>query len=344
MTETSPGESYDLAILGGAPAGLFGEFYAGLRGMRTLLIEALPELGGQLAVLYPEKYIYDVPGFPKILARDLVKLLVEQATQFNPTVRFEEQVTNLELSSEKLLTVATTGGTYATKAVLIAAGVGAFAPNKLDAPGVARLEGKGVYYFVKSKADVADKRLLIVGGGDSAVDWALNLQDTARSITLIHRRDQFRAHEHSVRDLYASRTDIKLFHELREVHGEAQVEAATIVDNRSGEEQELPVDAVLLTLGFKADLGPIKNWGLSIEKRSLRVTSSMATSMPGVFAAGDIAGSDIKLDLIAVGFGQAAIAVNAAKTYIDPKARLFPGHSSDMAPANPGREQVGSTR
>ena len=343
MTETSRAESFDLAIIGGGPAGLFGAFYAGLRGMRTLIIEALPELGGQLAVLYPEKYIYDVPGFPKILARDLVKLLIEQAMQFEPTVRFEEQVTNLIPSDEKLLTVATTGGEYNTKAVLIAAGVGAFAPNKLDAPGVARLEGSGVYYFVKSKAELANKRLLIVGGGDSAVDWALNLQDTARSITLIHRRDQFRAHEHSVRDLHASSTDIRLFHELREVHGEEHVEAATVVDNRTGEETELPVDAVLLTLGFKADMGPIKNWGLSIEKRSLRVTSSMATSMPGVFAAGDIAGSDIKLDLIAVGFGQAAIAVNAAKTYIDPKARLFPGHSSDMAPGGARQEKTATT-
>ena len=332
MSETPPTDSFDLAIIGGGPTGLFAAFYAGLRGMRTVLIDALPELGGQLAVLYPEKYIYDVPGFPKILARDLVKLLVEQALQFNPTVRFEEQVTNLLPEPDGRITVATTGGSYGSRAVLIAAGVGAFAPNKLDAPGVARLEGKGVLYFVRSKAELAGKRLLIVGGGDSAVDWALNLQDTAQSITLIHRRDQFRAHEHSVRDLHASPTDIKLFYELREVHGVDRVEAATILNNQTGEEVVLPIDAVLLTLGFKADMGPIKNWGLSLEKRSLRVNSSMATTMPGVFAAGDIAATDIKLDLIAVGFGQAAVAVNAAKTYIDPKARLFPGHSSDMAP------------
>ena len=330
MTDSPPSEPFDLAIIGGGPAGLFAAFYAGLRGMRTLLLDALPELGGQLAVLYPEKFVYDVPGFPKILARDLVKLLVEQAMQFNPTVRLEEQVTNLVPTGDRAITLSTTGGEYPTRAVLVAAGVGAFAPNKLDAPGVARLEGKGVLYFVKSKAELAGKRLLIVGGGDSAVDWALNLQDTASAITLIHRRDQFRAHEGSVRDLLASQTDIRLFHELRAVHGEAAVEAVTIVNNQTGEEQELPMDAVLLTLGFKADMGPIKNWGLSLEKRSLRVNSSMATTMPGVYAAGDIAGVDVKLDLIAVGFGQAATAVNAAKTYIDPKARLFPGHSSNL--------------
>lgn len=270
-----------------------------------------------------------MPGFPKILARDLVKLLIEQAMQFSPVIRLEEPVTNLVPTGAREITVSTTGGDYPSRAVLVAAGVGAFAPNKLDAPGVARLEGHGIYYFVKSKGEFAGKRLLIVGGGDSAIDWALNLQDTARSITLIHRRDQFRAHEESVRQLFASPVGLRLFHELRAVHGEQSVEGVTLVANQTGVETELPVDAVLLTLGFKADMGPIKNWGLSLEKRALRVNSSMATTMPGVFAAGDIAATDIKLDLIAVGFGQAAIAVNAAKTYIDPKARLFPGHSSE---------------
>jgi thioredoxin reductase (NADPH) len=324
-------QGYDVAIIGGGPSGLFGAFYAGLRGMKTLLIDALPELGGQLAVLYPEKYIFDVPGFPKIIARDLVKNLIEQAMQSQPTVRLEEQVTNIAPTADKQLTVSTTRGSYQAKSVLIAAGVGAFAPNKLDAPGVARLEDKGVYYFVRSKADFAGKRLLIIGGGDSAIDWSLNLQDTAQEITLIHRRDQFRAHESSVQALYASRTNVLTFWELKEVHGEDKVEAVTIVNNQTKEERELPMDAVLLTLGFKADMGPIKNWGLSIEKRSIKVDSRMSTSMPGVFAAGDIAAAEVKLDLIAVGFGQAAVAINAIKTYVDPKARLFPGHSSEMS-------------
>jgi thioredoxin reductase len=330
MPETTQ-EGFDVAIIGGGPAGLFGAFYAGLRGMKTLLLDALPELGGQLAVLYPEKYIFDVPGFPKILARDLVKQLVEQAMQSNPTVQLEEQVTNIEPTGERQIKLSTTRGTYQTKAVLIAAGVGAFAPNKLDAPGVAQLEGKGVYYFVRSKEEFAGKRLLIVGGGDSAVDWALNLQDTCPEITLIHRRDQFRAHEGSIKAMYESRTNVLTFWELKEVHGDTKVEAVTIVNNQTKEERELPMDAVLLTLGFKADMGPIKNWGLSLEKRSIKVDSKLATSMPGVYAAGDIAAAEVKLDLIAVGFGQAAIAVNAIKTYIDPKARMFPGHSSEMS-------------
>jgi thioredoxin reductase (NADPH) len=330
MPETTQ-DGFDVAIIGGGPAGLFGAFYAGLRGMKTLLLDALPELGGQLAVLYPEKYIFDVPGFPKILARDLVKQLVEQAMQSNPSVQLEEQVTNIEPVGDRQIKLSTTRGTYQTKAVLIAAGVGAFAPNKLDAPGVVQLEGKGVYYFVRSKEEFAGKRLLIVGGGDSAVDWALNLQDTCKEITLIHRRDQFRAHEGSIKAMYESRTNVLTFWELKEVHGDTRVEAVTIVNNQTKEERELPMDAVLLTLGFKADMGPIKNWGLSLEKRSIKVDSKLATSMPGVYAAGDIAAAEVKLDLIAVGFGQAAIAVNAIKTYIDPKARMFPGHSSEMS-------------
>ena len=176
------------------------------------------------------------------------------------------------------------------------------------------------------------KRLLIVGGGDSAVDWALNLKDYARSITLIHRRDQFRAHEHTVAELRASPVDIKLFYELKEIHGNGKIEAVTIFNNQTKEEQELPVDAVLAFLGFKADAGPIKNWGLEMEGkgRAIKVGPHYETSLPGVFAAGDIAGAPVKLDLIAVCFGQAAIAVNSAKAYVDPKAKLFPGHSSEM--------------
>lgn len=330
MDQERSNDLYDIAVIGGGPTGLFASFYAGLRGMKTLLLDALPELGGQLAVLYPEKYIYDVPGFPKILARDLVRQMVEQAMQYEPSVRLEEQVVNIEPTGEKELTLTTTKGAYRSKAILIAAGVGAFAPNKLDAPGIDRLEGRGVYYFVRQKSEFAGKRLLIVGGGDSAVDWALNLLDTAAEITLVHRRDQFRAHESSVQQLYASPVKVMTFWEVREVHGEDRVESVTIFNNKTGEERELPVDAVLLTLGYKADMGPIKHWGLQIEKRAIKVDGRMATNMPGVYAAGDVAATEVKLDLIAVCFGQAAIAVNAIKTYVDPKARLFPGHSSDM--------------
>jgi thioredoxin reductase (NADPH) len=173
--------------------------------------------------------------------------------------------------------------------------------------------------------------LLIVGGGDSAVDWALNLNPIAQHVTLIHRREGFRAHESSMQALRASTVDIKVFYEVHAVHGTDSVEGVTIINNQTKQTEEIAVDDVLLNLGFKADLGPIKEWGLSIAKRSILVDEHHATSMPGVYAAGDIAGRSVKLDLIAVGFGQAAIAVNSAKTYVDPSAKLFPGHSSDSA-------------
>ncbi len=323
---------YDIAIIGSGPAGLFGAFYAGMRSMRTLVIDALPEMGGQLAVLYPEKYIYDVPGFPKILARDLAQNLIEQALQFHPTIRLGEQVTDLGYATEeesRLLSVTTTHGDYRARTVLIAAGVGAFAPNKLKVPGLEAFEDKGISYFVKDKSIFAGKNVLVVGGGDSAVDWALTLYEHAKSVTLIHRRDGFRAHESSVEALHTSPVNIKVFYELQEVHGDEVVRGATIINNKTKETEHLDVDAILLNLGFKADLGPIKEWGLSIEKRAIPVDADQSTSMPGVYAAGDIAGVPVKLDLIAVGFAQAAIAVNSAKVHIDPTARVFPGHSSD---------------
>jgi thioredoxin reductase (NADPH) len=283
-------------------------------------------------VLYPEKFIYDVPGFPKIQGRDLVKQLVEQAMTFHPEIRLEEQVQNLTVHGERDIELTTSKGSYRSRSVLISAGVGAFSPNRIPVPGLEQYEGHGIYYFVKEKAAFRGKRLLIVGGGDSAVDWALNLKDYARQITLIHRRDQFRAHEHTVAELRAAPVDIKLFYELKEVHGNGKVEAVTIFNNQTKEEEELPIDAVLAFLGFKADAGPIKNWGLEMEGRgrAIKVGPNYETSLPGVFAAGDIAGAPVKLDLIAVCFGQAAVAVNSAKAYVDPKAKVFPGHSSEM--------------
>ena len=323
---------YDVIIVGAGPTGLFASFYAGMRGMKTMIVDALPEAGGQVAVLYPEKFIYDVPGFPKILGRDLVKHLVEQAMTFHPELHLEEQVQSLKVLGERDVELTTSKGVYRTRSVLISAGIGAFSPNKIPIPGVERFEGRGIYYFVKEKAAFRGKRLLIVGGGDSAVDWALNLKDYAKKVTLIHRRDQFRAHEHSVAELRTSRVDVKLFYELKEVHGNGKVELATIFNNRTKEEEELPVDAVLAFLGFKADAGPIKNWGLEMEGkgRAIKVGSNYQTSLPGVFAAGDIAGAPVKLDLIAVCFGQAAVAINSVKAYVDPHAKVFPGHSSEM--------------
>jgi len=301
--------------------------------MKTKIIDALEQPGGQVAVLYPEKYIFDVPGYSKILAKDLVKSLVEQGFQYNPTVVLGERVTSLHKSNGVIELGTDKGTKHLTKAVLVAAGVGAFSPNRLEAKGAADYEGKGVYYFVKDKSVFKGKNLLIVGGGDSAVDWALNIKDTARKITLVHRRDVFRAHEGSVTELMKSEVEVKLFYEVRSVSGDGvNVTKAVIFDNRSQAETALDVDAILVNIGFRADLGPIKDWGLQIDGREIRTNGKMETNIPGVYVAGDIAGPQdgVKLNLIATGYAQAALAVNVAKAFVDPNSKIFPGHSSEM--------------
>ncbi len=325
---------YDITIIGAGPAGLFASFYAGMRQMKTKLIDALEQLGGQVAVLYPEKYIYDVPGFPKILGKELVKNMVEQALQYNPTVVLGERVMSLKRVDGGILQLGTDRGTqHFSKAVLITAGVGAFSPNKLDLPEVQKFEGKGIYYSVKDKSIFEGKKLLIVGGGDSAVDWALNFTNYAAKVTLIHRRDLFRAHEDSVAQLMKCGADVRLFYEMKQLvaNGDKLV-GAVIYDNRTKAESRIDVDAILVNIGFRADLGPIKDWGLEITGREVRATGRMETNIAGVYVAGDIATQmdGVKLNLIATGYAQAAIAVNVAKNFIDPTARVFPGHSSEM--------------
>ena len=301
--------------------------------MKTKVIDALEQPGGQVAVLYPEKYIFDVPGYSKILAKDLVKSLIQQAFQYNPTVVLGERVTSLRRTNGNFELGTDKGTKHVSKAVLVAAGVGAFSPNKLEAQGASDYEGKGVYYFVKDKSVFKGKNLLVVGGGDSAVDWALNIQDTAKKITLVHRRDVFRAHEGSVTELMKSSCDVKLFYEVKTVIGDGtKVTGAVVFDNRTRVETALDVDAILVNIGFRADLGPIKDWGLQIDGREIRANGRMETNIPGVFVAGDIAGplDGVKLNLIATGYAQAALAVNVAKAYVDPTSKIFPGHSSEM--------------
>ncbi len=332
-----PDEIYDFTIIGAGPTGIFAAFYAGLREMKTKVIEALPEAGGQLAVLYPEKLIYDVPGHSKIRAQDLVKELMAQVALFDPAFVYNtrvETLTRLAAGDEEVWRLGSSSGTHLSRTVLISGGIGAFAPQKIDKPGVSDFEGRGVFYFVKDKRPFRGKRILVVGGGDTAVDWCLNLKDWAKEITLIHRREGFRAHEASLAALRTSGIPIMTFHEVKRVYGDVDgIKGAEIYDNRTGAEQDLLVDAVLVNIGFKAALGPIESWGLEqADARHLRVDGFMATNLPGVFAAGDIASVDGSepMNLIVTGFAQAAVAANAAKRVLDPKSRMFPGHSSEL--------------
>jgi thioredoxin reductase (NADPH) len=323
---------YDITIIGGGPTGLFGMFYAGLRQMSTKVIDSLEELGGQLITLYPEKFIYDMPGYPKVLARELVTQLVEQGLQYGGTAVLGSRVETLSREEDGtwLLTLQN-GDEHLSRTVVITAGAGGFSPRRLPLPGVEAWDGRGIHYFIRDMSQFTDRRLLIVGGGDSALDWALHLHPMARQVTLIHRRDRFRAHEGSVKELFASPVVVKLFWEVAEIHGEERLDAVTIFENRTQERQLLEVDDIILSLGFHADLGPIKTWGLSMDKGSIYVNSRMETNLPGIYSAGDVVTYDGKLKLIATGVGEAAVAVNHAKVYIDPSARAFPGHTSDMA-------------
>ena len=321
---------YDITIIGAGPTGLFAAFYAGLREMRTKIIDALPEVGGQLTTLYPEKIIFDSPGYAHVLAKDLVKQLLEQTSGVNPTVVLGERALFIKHLEGNIIQVTTDKGVHCTKTLFISAGVGAFQPNKLPIPALDKYEGQGVYYHVKEKETFRGKKLLIVGGGDSAVDWALNLKDVCEKITLIHRRDQFRAHEANVKELLASPVDVKLFYELKDIKGNAVPQQAVILNNKTNETSTIPVDAVLLNLGFKADLGPIKDWGLELDGRSIVVNTNMETNLPGVYAGGDIITikGAVKLNLIAIGFAHAATAVAVAKKRLDPTAPTFT-HSSE---------------
>lgn len=329
MTE----ERLDINIIGGGPTGLFAAFYAGMRGASVRIVDSLPELGGQLMALYPEKYIYDVGGFTRITAKGLAVNLIEQGLQFDPEVRLEEQVADL-VPDEDGFTLVSSGGSYPSRTVLIAAGKGAFAPRVLECAGYEPLLGRGVEYHVKDPSRYDRKRVLIVGGGDSAVDWALALKDRTDRLVLIHRREGFRAHAHSMNQMQQAveRGEMELltYHEVREIHGEDCVTGATIFDNRTDEDTTLDVDAVLSLIGFRPDLGPVGQWGLDLERNTIRVGPTMETNIPGVYAAGDVVQYEGKLELIATGFSEAAIAVNHAVHRIDPKARVNPGHSTNL--------------
>ncbi len=245
-------------------------------------------------------------------------------------MHLDEKVLRLERDGENW-SLTTDRGIHRSRTVLIAAGVGAFIPRKLDLPGIEALEGKGIHYHVSDPTLLAGKRLVIVGGGDSAFDWSMALGPAAASCMQIHRTDKFRAHEDTVSKVLASgAVDVRTFHELKSLHGDEHLEAVTVFDNRSGVEEVVPCDALLLNLGFLTNLGPIKEWGLEIDKNAIRVDPVMRTNLPGVYAAGDICTYTGKLKLIATGIGEAGTAANFAKTLIDPGAKAFPGHSSDM--------------
>jgi ferredoxin/flavodoxin---NADP+ reductase len=329
----------DITILGAGPAGLAAAYYAGHRDASVRIIESLEQLGGQVAAVYPEKHVYDVAGHPKILGTKLVELCAEQGLQYGAEVRLGEEVQTLDRLSqdgEELLSVDTDkGGPYLSRALIITAGHGAFEPRKLGIEGIEEWEGRGVHYFVREKDAFRDRTCVIVGGGDSALDWTLGLQDTAKPpIALVHRRDRFRALESSVSEAKALEGEgrVRIFTpcEVREIHGDGSVEAVSIENTTTGEIEQVPCEALITLLGFHSHLGAIAEWGLELEgKRQVRIDpKTCETSLPGIYAAGDAAGYEGKITLITIGMGEAAIAANNAIAQIRGE-KVQPKYSTD---------------
>ncbi|HEV8265400.1 MAG TPA: NAD(P)/FAD-dependent oxidoreductase [Gemmatimonadales bacterium] len=328
----------DITIIGAGPTGLFAAFYAGMRGASHRLIDNLDQVGGQLTALYPEKYIFDVAGFPKILSKDLVKGMAEQGLQWKAPLHLGEKVIGLGTTQQNgnpLFTVVTDKDEYPGRTVLIAGGIGAFTPRKLPLKDADQWLGKGLYDRVLNPKEFTKKRVLIVGGGDSAFDWAVNLQGIAKSILMIHRRDGFRAHQATVDQVHAlcaaGKMELRTFWEVKAIHGGERIEKVTMFNNKTKEEETVAMDSVIPQLGFVSSLGAIAEWGLEIEKGDIKVSQTMETNIPGIFAAGDITTYPGKLKLIATGVAEACIAVNHAVHFINPSAKIEPGHSSNMA-------------
>lgn len=333
---------YDLTVVGAGPVGLFGVFYAGMRQMQINLMDSLDLIGGQLTALYPEKYIYDMPGFPKVMAKDLVKQLWEQAQFAKPDLNLGQKVSKLVplADGQGYEVQCESGASFHTRTIMLALGMGAFKPRKLEVPGLAEREGKSVHY-VMPKLDYFNGRcVLVIGGGDSAADWTMalampneNAPPRCPNVTMIHRTDKFSAHEASL-DLLrtTSRAQIHTHTELASIeeiseNGRAR-QRVVLEQNLTKEKTTMVVDDLIVCAGYLAKLDFVKESGLAMVGNSIKVNDQMETNLPGVFAVGDVCTHAGKLKLIATGVGEAAIAANFAKVRIDPSAKAFPGHST----------------
>jgi ferredoxin/flavodoxin---NADP+ reductase len=322
MTETA-----DIAIIGAGPTGLFAAYYAGFRGLKVVVIDSLPEAGGQITALYPEKQIFDVAGFPSIRGRDLVEQLVVQAGAFDPTYRLGVLADGLSYDGDRPQLTLSNGETWDCGALIVTAGLGTFTARPL--PAAAGFDGGGLVYFIPKLDALAGQNVVIVGGGDSAFDWAHSLHGIAGSVTIVHRRDRFRAHESTVAAVQAMPVEIIVNAEITRLVATDGVVSGVEVIVADAAPRLLDAHTVVAALGFTADLGPIAGWELKLDKRHIVVDSTMATSRSRIFAAGDVCDYEGKVRLIATGFGEAATAVNNAAHAINPDARVSPGHSSD---------------
>lgn len=324
MSKTQTPQSSDIVIIGAGPTGLFAVFECGMLGMSVQVVDALDAPGGQCQALYPEKPIYDIPAHPKILAEDLIEQLLAQAAPFNPTYHLGQQVVELNKAADGRFDLVTSAGTRINAgAVIIAAGAGAFGPNRPPMDGLESYEAsRAVQYFVPKRADFAGKKVVIAGGGDSAVDWAISLSEIAQ-VSVVHRRDKFRAAPESLRQLSelaaAGKIELVVPYQLHSLKGDGKNLSAVVVADLDNNMRDIAADVMLPFFGLAMTLGPIAEWGLGLERNHIAIDPvTAATSVPGIFAVGDIATYENKLKLILTGFAEAAGAAHAARKYMNP--------------------------
>ena len=327
MTETI---TTDVVIVGAGPVGLFTVFELGLLDVRVHMIDILGKPGGQCSELYPEKPIYDIPGFPMVTGQGLVDNLMEQCRPFSPTFHYGEMVESVEALgdaiSPRFLVRTDAGQVFDTKSIIIAAGGGSFQPKKPPIAGIEQYEGKSVFYAVRKMDAFMGKKVLIVGGGDSALDWVLNLHPLAERVTLLHRRDAFRAAPHSVnamRDLVASGSMDLLLGQITSLKGADGQLSGAVVKHDDGTSTEVDCNVMLPFFGLTMKLGPIADWGLNLHENLVPVdTEKFETNVPGIFAIGDINTYPGKLKLILSGFHEGALAAQKVTRYVYPEKRV----------------------
>nr|WP_027093094.1 NAD(P)/FAD-dependent oxidoreductase [Cohnella thermotolerans] len=345
LSERQELEIYDVTIIGGGPAGMYTAFYSGMRDLKTKLIEAQEQLGGRI-LTYPEKMIWDVGGLTPTPGRQLIEQLIRQAKTFDPTIVLGQQIVSLErLPDNTLLLTAATGEKHWTRTVVLAIGYGILELAKLDIEGADRFEVTNLHYTVQALEEFRGKRVLISGGGDSAVDWANALEPIAASLTVVHRRDQFGGHERNVARMKASSVNVRTPYTVEALHSRdgAAIDQVTIVHTETGERERIDVDAVIVNHGLRYNFGPIRDWGLEMGEWHAHVSSKMETNIPGVFAAGDFVKHDSKVHLIAGTFNDAVLACNSAKLYIDPQAEKVAYVSSHNPKFKEKNRQLGVT-
>lgn len=315
-------EIFDVIIIGGGPTGMFAASYAGMRELKVKMIETLPVLGGQVEMLYPEQMIFDVGAFPYIKGKEFVHQLETQMEPFATNICLNEEVTAIH-KEEEIFKVQTDQTTHYAQAVLITSGLGAFEPRKLTFDYPTAYENTNLHYYVNDLELYRDQTVAITGGGDSAVDWALTLEEIAKKVYIVHRRDKFRALEASVSKLKASNVEIITPYVPQELVGDAEKLEKVIFKKRRGDERmALPVDYFIVNYGFLSTNKQLDEWGLETQRGHILVSQKMETNIPGIYAAGDVTTFDGKVKLIATGFGEAPTAINSIIQYLNPDQHI----------------------